>query len=962
MLNIGRLGSDVDAIVDYYTAEVEDIDPSVPSTQADKAQSSSERYYLRDDAQGRWVGSLREQLGIDGGVQAEAFRNLLQGLHPISAEPLTPGAQKAQRMQLSRRRKPAKHGVEMMSVTQVAERLDMSSRHVRRLLDVGNILDDEDITQTWKYLRGIKSAVNVTGPGRARWQIAASEVERYERARQASSMRPGFDLTLRPPKSVSILWALGRPEWSNIVADAHRQAVDQVISYYEDSAVYSRKRVDGEQLRIATEGLIGAAFDHKTSRAGDPLLHSHVVTFNVTKCADGEWRSLDGTPIYEHAKTAGYLYQAHLRHVLGKQLGVQWTEVTNGTAEIVGIPKEIIDLFSKRRDEIESAVADYGFHSAKAHQAATLDTRRPKGDEPEPPALLSKWWGEARALGFSEEVLTACLSLGAEEGHLSFVETLPDVFELLMSEKGLTQMMSTFAPRDVLRELSERAVAECSGTELRGLVDRFFAEVEAIQLNTNDKVLTPDELTSIPALATYSTPELMGKEAQVLDWASKAFDGTGAVARIEHVEAALGRYSELSDEQVAMVRKVTRSGARLHLVAGDPGSGKTYGMRVAVEALVASGVPVIGAALSADAGAELEESIDLMGHTGRDAGTIARLVRELGDNEAGGFNPGTVLVLDEASMIGTRMLHTLIEHLDKADGTLVLLGDPNQHGSVEAGGVYRHLVNVQSKNVISLHANNRQTDEVEREAIKLFRDEKIRESFDLYDGAGKIVRSETLEQSYDAMVRDWREGWASGDRSPMIAGLNSMRIALNDRARGFLLATGQLGNDQLVVGERDFRVGDWVVARRNKHRLRGINNTYVKNGSIGTVVGMNLDERSITVEFDKEGAICLPDWYLDDGGLDHAYARTTYNVQGKTLGSVGYQPTDVSSFEEGYVALTRAKSETCIYVVERPKVEHTKPNCCEYEHDEGMDCELVAKALEKRRAKLMAFEIDQTVH
>src|SRR4029077_3692599 len=132
---------------------------------------------------------------------------------------------------------------------------------------------------------------------------------------------------------------------------------------------------------VSSAGSVAAAFDHRTSRAGDPLLHTHVVTANMT-CVESptgpRWRAIAGIGLYEHARAAGHLYQAHLRHLLARRLGVRFTPVVNGHAEVVGVPDAVIDVFSKRRHEIEEVLAESANRSARAAQVATLQTRKAK--------------------------------------------------------------------------------------------------------------------------------------------------------------------------------------------------------------------------------------------------------------------------------------------------------------------------------------------------------------------------------------------------------------------------------------------------------------------------------------------------------------------------------------------------------------------------------------------------------
>ena len=125
----------------------------------------------------------------------------------------------------------------------------------------------------------------------------------------------GFDLCWRAPKSVSLLFAFGSPEVSKVVRDAHDRAVAAAFGYLESNAAATRKGHGGLQSE-PVDGFVASVFRHRTSRTGDPHIHTHVLIANLAKAADGKWRTLDGRLNYTHHKTAGHLYQAHLRHEL----------------------------------------------------------------------------------------------------------------------------------------------------------------------------------------------------------------------------------------------------------------------------------------------------------------------------------------------------------------------------------------------------------------------------------------------------------------------------------------------------------------------------------------------------------------------------------------------------------------------------------------------------------------------
>jgi conjugative relaxase-like TrwC/TraI family protein len=149
----------------------------------------------------------------------------------------------------------------------------------------------------------------------------------------------GYALSFSPPKSVSILWALTSPEVVAGVRAAHDAAVAAALEFLEDHAAFCR-RGHGGLVQEATRRYVAAVFVHRTSRAGDPQLHSHVLVANkVQAVSDGKWLAVDGRELYEVQKAAGMLYKAALRAELSARLGVAWSEVdVNGGAEIVGVP------------------------------------------------------------------------------------------------------------------------------------------------------------------------------------------------------------------------------------------------------------------------------------------------------------------------------------------------------------------------------------------------------------------------------------------------------------------------------------------------------------------------------------------------------------------------------------------------------------------------------------------------
>jgi len=107
----------------------------------------------------------------------------------------------------------------------------------------------------------------------------------------------GFDLTLSPSKSVSLVWALGTEHDARQVEEALYAARDEVERYLETTACFVRRGHAGAE-REPGNGFTGAVFLHRTSRLGDPGIHLHWTVFNVAEGSDGRRTALDARALY----------------------------------------------------------------------------------------------------------------------------------------------------------------------------------------------------------------------------------------------------------------------------------------------------------------------------------------------------------------------------------------------------------------------------------------------------------------------------------------------------------------------------------------------------------------------------------------------------------------------------------------------------------------------------------------
>ncbi|MDQ3954134.1 MAG: relaxase domain-containing protein [Actinomycetota bacterium] len=711
---------------------------------------------------------------------------------------------------------------------------------------------------------------------------------------------PGFDLTFRAPKSVALLHALGPKEASNEVVSAHDAAVAASLGYLERVASGAR-RGKGGKVSIDSKGFIGAAFRHRTSRAGDPLLHTHVLVPNLVQGVDGKWGAVDARHLYLHAKTAGYLYQAHLRAELTRRLGVAWGPVRNGAADLQEIPRDVVRAFSRRRAEIERASGGEDAAGGRRGQVAALVTRKAKDYEVSPEALEPEWRERAERLGLERDDLDAVLGVMTyqeldDEGQ-------GEVARRLASPAGLTAQNSTFSRREAIQGYCAELRDGAAVPDVEAMADRFLEHDEIVAVG--DPNATRFRLSDSPIAAgtheaRYTTEEMLATERRVVEHVlARQRVGVATVAPAS-LHTALRDHPTLYPDQVATVERVTTSGAGVDVVVGRAGTGKTFALDAARQAWEGDGYRVIGCALAARAAQELEAG------SGIPSTTLAKLLNELEAKDWGGLGRDTVVVVDEAGMVGTRDLGRLLEHAELADAKVVLVGDDAQLPEIAAGGAFRAIKN--RLGPMELTDVRRQPDEWERLALELMRQGRAAEAVAAYEHHSRVFAARSSDETRERLVSEWWDSFNQGEAAVMIAARRSDVIALNAHARELMAGAGRLGKAVEVAGG-SFAVGDLVMATRN---YRGIG---VVNGMRATVVAVDSPSRSLTVETPDGARLVLPADYLEEGHLTHAYAITGHKSQGMTCDKSFVLADETLYKEWGYVAMSRGRIDNRMYVV-----------------------------------------------
>ena len=709
----------------------------------------------------------------------------------------------------------------------------------------------------------------------------------------------GYDATFCAPKSVSLLYGLGDPETSNEVRNAHDTATAKALGVFEGVA-QGRRGAGGHQL-VGGDGFVAAAFRHRTSRAMDPHLHTHVVVANVVYAAeDDRWSALDGRPVYQWCLTVGHLYGAQLRYELTRRLGVGWQPVENGLADIEGIAPPVLDAFSTRRADIEADLDASGRTGAKAAQDAVYFTRPKKETGVDTADLFAGWREQADALGFDAPALAATLH---RAGPIDVpCPGSPDADELywrLAAPDGLTEKASTFGRREVIEAICELLPAGGQIEDILKLTDGFLESAHVIGLGTREDIaLTRRNGSLVPSGRDedrYSTPEMILVEQRLLAGAARRRHDHAGVASGQAITGALAMRPTISDEQRAMIDRVCTSGAGVDLVGGVAGSGKTYALAAANDAWTASGFTVSGVCLAAKAARRLEQG-SAIASTTLDS-FLLRIERTP-------LGPTDVVVVDEAAMVGTRKLEQLLNHAEATGAKMVLTGDPFQLPEIDAGGAFVGLA--RRLGTVELTENRRQHEPWERDALGELRNGDTDVAVDSFLGHGRIHTADTIEELCREMVEQWWDARQRGERALMCAPTLRQVDQLNRLARSRLATEGQLDADRLYSGGRHYAVGDRVLALRNDRRLG------VLNGTEAVITGFDFDRRTLPAA-GEDGPLSIPFDYVETH-LTHAYATTIHKAQGATVDRTLVLADDTARRETLYTALSRGTMSNDVYM------------------------------------------------
>ena len=781
----------------------------------------------------------------------------------------------------------------------------------------------------------------------------------------ASASRPaqvsvaGYDLTFSPVKSVSALWALAPPEVAGQVEAAHAAAVRSTLAMLEHEVAFTRVGKGGIR-QVPVTGLVIAAFDHRDSRAGDPDLHTHLVISNKVQtlpAEGGKWLTLDGRMLFKAKVMASEHYNTRLEAELTDRLGVRFVERpgTRGrrpVREIDGFDPRLLESWSSRRADItvrqrelaKIFQADHGrvptrIESLALAQQANLETRP---DKHEPRSLRDQreqWRTEAETLlaepgsadtGAVARMLGTVLGRGRQYavhrgGYEGGNELSTRVLAVLEATRSTWQVWHVRAEElrqaryagvpladldETVRVVTQRVTRQLSVpvTETRDL-----GEPEVLRRADGESVYT------VHGSRTYTSTGVLDAERRLLESAERT---DGHTVQDIFVHLAIGRATEngtpLDPCQADLVARLAISGARVQVALAAAGSGKTTAMATLAKAWRGGGGDVVGLAPTAVAAVELGAAI------GTPAETVAKFLYTTslaaGDSRVAAFppvGPRTLLVVDEAGMVGTKDLAAVVDHVLARGGSVRLVGDDQQLTAVAASGVLRDLAELGDRTgtTVRLTALHRFADPAEATATLGIRDGDPT-ALENYLTRGRVHVGDAgtaADQAYDAWCADMN----AGRSSLLLAASRDVVRDLNEQARADRLAGQRPVREVRLADGTHASAGDLVVTRHNDRSLRTRSGTWVKNGDRWAVRSVGPDGALLVAPANRRAggheSVTLPIGYVEQH-VQLGYAGTIHGAQGATVDTTHTVLAGTESRQSLYVALSRGRHENHLYL------------------------------------------------
>ncbi|MCC7390170.1 MAG: relaxase domain-containing protein [Phycisphaerales bacterium] len=611
--------------------------------------------------------------------------------------------------------------------------------------------------------------------------------------RQKTNRRVGYDFNFHVPKSVSLLYAMSGDDR---ILDAFREAVDATMQEMEAEAKARVRRKGSNEDRV-TGNLVWGEFVHLTARpeggVPDPHLHAHCFVFNATfDPEEGRWKAAQLGDLKRDAPYFEAVFHSRLARGL-EELGLA-TERTAKGWEVGGIEPQTLASFSRRTARIEKTARDRGVTDPVAKAELGAKTRSGKAKELGMPELKALW----RSRLNTQEAAT----IDSLAERLGGTPIEPDAHAAAQSVDRA--MAHCFERASVVPErvLLAEALRQGTGRATREAVEHQAAARPLVRAARDGRRLV-------------TTREVLEEETTML---ALARDARGRWRPMSGPRAEWTR-DWLNAEQRAAVGHVLASRDGVIIIRGVAGAGKTSALQELREAVEQAGTRVFAFAPSAEASrGELRRS------GFETADTVARLLL---DERMQGRARGSLLVIDEAGLLGTKTMRSALELAERTESRVLLVGDSRQHSAVERGSALRMLETEAGLRPAEIKEIQRQRGQY-KQAVKDLSEGNTTAGMQRLDALG-WVREIPAGEREATLARAYLETVQAGETALVVSPSHAEGDRITAEIRGQLRQAGALAGcgrelmrlvpAHLTLGQRrdpaSYQRGDVLVFHQN---------------------------------------------------------------------------------------------------------------------------------------------------
>ena len=606
----------------------------------------------------------------------------------------------------------------------------------------------------------------------------------------------GFDLVFAAPKSVSLLRAMTDDVAEKVLLNAHNKAVKAAMTYLHQHAGYTRVHnpLTGQKDLQRLPGLVAIAYQHETSRCGDPHLHTHVILPNRQPRADGQLVSIDSKSLHHEAKAAGIIYQAVLRHELHAERGFEWNPVDehSGMAEIAGVDKDSIKAWSQRSTRLREWAKDNlvvvdGEPTPAQTAAAQKATRPAKPETLAWEALKEQWRADARGL-----VLNRDAHYAARDARRTEARSALDRAHIAQMAAHIDQ--AAFTRADMVELVGAQLPVDAPG-DPRALIEQIVDDVSVRITATREKHHREGH-------EKFTIDAIIAEEERVFGMIDESDNRSRLDVRAEDL-------GDLSPDQERAIRNIAISPFLVQPLQAPAGAGKTHSLKALRAAAHRAHKEVL---VLAPTGKAVDEA---MQEGAGDRGlTVAKALKLIEDDDLA-VDRRTVVVVDEASMVGTPELKKLLSCAVVGRAKMVLVGDSYQLSPVRArGGMFENLCDdLPWSQRLGEVWRMRNTEERDASlALRSGHGNRLRKAVGWYRTHGRLHTGDPIAMASDALDA-YHHDRAAGKDSLLICDTWEMADALNRRLHDSLatetVPTVQAARDQTIG------VGDLIISRNN---------------------------------------------------------------------------------------------------------------------------------------------------